>query len=84
MKMSEYYNVADVFGENVFNDTVMKERLPKKVYQKLHKTIEDGTELDLETADMIAHEMKEWAIEQGATHYTPLVPAADRSNCGEA
>ena len=70
MKMSEYYNVADVFGENVFNDTVMKERLPKKVYQKLHKTIEDGTELDLETADMIAHEMKEWAIEQGATHYT--------------
>ena len=48
--MSEYYNVADVFGENVFNDTVMKERLPKKVYQKLHKTIEDGTELDLETA----------------------------------
>ena len=59
MKMSEYYNVADVFGENVFNDTVMKERLPKKVYQKLHKTIEDGTELDLETADMIAHEMKD-------------------------
>ena len=48
----------------------MKERLPKKVYQKLHKTIEDGTELDLETADIIAHEMKEWAIEQGATHYT--------------
>ena len=68
--MSEYYNVADIFGENVFNDTVMKERLPKKVYQKLHKTIEDGTELDLETADIIAHEMKEWAIEQGATHYT--------------
>ena len=68
--MSEYYNVADIFGKNVFNDTVMKERLPKKVYQKLHKTIEDGTELDLETADIIAHEMKEWAIEQGATHYT--------------
>ena len=68
--MSEYYNVADIFGENVFNDMVMKERLPKKVYQKLHKTIEDGTELDLETADIIAHEMKEWAIEQGATHFT--------------
>lgn len=68
--MSEYYNVADVFGENVFNDTVMKARLPKKVYQKLHETIKDGTELDLATADIIAHEMKEWAIEQGATHYT--------------
>ncbi len=68
--MSEYYNVADIFGENVFNDTVMKERLPKKVYQKLHETIADGTELDLGTADIIAHEMKEWAIEQGATHYT--------------
>lgn len=68
--MSEYYNVADIFGENVFNDTVMKARLPKKVYQKLHETIKDGTELDLATADIIAHEMKEWAIEQGATHYT--------------
>lgn len=68
--MSEYFNVADIFGENVFNDTVMQERLPKKVYQKLKKTIEEGSELDLETADIIAHEMKEWAIDQGATHYT--------------
>ncbi len=68
--MSEYYNVSEIFGENVFNDTVMKKRLPKKVYQKLHEAIKDGTELDLETADTIAHEMKEWAIEQGATHYT--------------
>ena len=68
--MNEYYNVANIFGENVFNDTVMQERLPKKVYQKLKKTIEEGSELDLETADIIAHEMKEWAIDQGATHYT--------------
>ncbi len=68
--MSEYYNVSDIFGVNVFNDNVMKERLPKKVYQKLHETIQDSSELDLETADIIAHEMKEWAIEQGATHYT--------------
>ena len=56
--MNEYYNVAKIFGENVFNDTVMQERLPKKVYQKLKKTIEEGSELDLETADIIAHEMK--------------------------
>ena len=67
---TEKINVAEIFGENVFNDTVMQERLPKKVYKNLKKTIEEGKELDLETADVIAHEMKEWAIEKGATHYT--------------
>lgn len=68
--MSEALNVAEIFGEDVFNDTVMQERLPKKVYKDLKKTIEEGKELDLATADVIAHEMKEWAIEKGATHYT--------------
>ena len=68
--MSEPINVAKIFGEDVFNDTVMQERLPKKVYKDLKKTIEEGKELDLATADVIAHEMKEWAIEKGATHYT--------------
>ncbi len=68
--MSEFYNVADIFGEDVFNDSVMQERLPKKVYKDLKKMIEEGKELDLATADVIAHEMKEWAIEKGATHYT--------------
>ncbi len=63
-------NVAEIFGENVFNDTVMQERLPKKVYARLHDVIENGEELDLATADVIAHEMKEWAIEKGATHYS--------------
>ena len=67
---NEYYNVADIFGDNVFNDAVMQQRLPKKTYQKLKETIQEGKELDLETADVIAHEMKEWAIEKGATHYT--------------
>ena len=67
---TEKINVAEIFGENVFNDTVMQERLPKKVYKNLKKTIEEGKELDLETTDVIAHEMKEWAIEKGATHYT--------------
>ena len=66
----EYFNVADIFGENVFNDVTMQSRLPKKVYKKLHDVMEEGGELDLETADVIAHEMKEWAIEKGATHYT--------------
>ena len=67
---TEVINVSEIFGENVFNDTVMQERLPKKVYKNLRKTIEEGKDLDLETADVIAHEMKEWAIEKGATHYT--------------
>ena len=68
--MSEYINVSEIFGQNVFNDTVMQERLPKKIYRELKNTIEEGKELDLATADVFAHEMKEWAIEQGATHYT--------------
>ena len=70
MSEKEYYNVADIFGENVFNDSVMRERLPKGTYKKLHELLEEGKELDIETADVIAHEMKEWAIEKGATHYT--------------
>lgn len=68
--MSEFIDVKEIFGENVFNDSVMKARLPKKVYQELKKTMEEGKELDLVTADVVAHEMKEWAIEKGATHYT--------------
>ena len=48
----------------------MQERLPKKIYKDLKEIIEEGKELDLATADVIAHEMKEWAIEKGATHYT--------------
>ena len=68
--MGDFFKVSDIFGENVFNDTVMQERLPKKVYYQLKKTIEEGSDLDLATADVIAHEMKEWAIEKGATHYT--------------
>ena len=69
--MSELYrNITEIFGEDVFNDTAMRERLPKKVYQSLRRAIEEGSELSLETADVIAHEMKEWAIERGATHYT--------------
>ena len=82
--MSEAINVAKIFGEDVFNDTVMQERLPKKVYKDLKKTIEEGKELDLATADVIAHEMKEWAIEKGATHYThwfqPLTGVTDEKH----
>lgn len=68
--MSEVVNVAELFGKNVFNETVLKERLPKSVFKKLKKTIEDGAELDPSIADVVAHAMKDWAIERGATHYT--------------
>ena len=63
-------NMQDIFGEDVFNDSVMKQRLPSKVYEALKRNIEEGSELDLETADIVAHEMKAWAIEKGATHFT--------------
>jgi glutamine synthetase len=63
-------SAADLFGEDVFNASVMMERLPKSAYKKLQQVQKNGAELDLATADVIAHEMKEWAIEKGATHYT--------------
>ena len=68
--MSDVLNVSEMFGKNVFNDAVMRDRLPKSVYKKLKKTIEDGAELDPSIADVVAHAMKDWAIERGATHYT--------------
>lgn len=68
--MSEYFNIADIFGENVFSDRLMQERLPKKIYKELHKTIDEGKELDPMVAEVVAEEMKQWAIEKGATHYT--------------
>ncbi len=64
------FNVADIFGENVFNDTVMKERLPKNVYKNLKLAMTGVQELSLTDADVIANAMKDWAIEKGATHYT--------------
>jgi glutamine synthetase len=68
--MEDYVDVQELFGCDVFNDAVMQERLPKKIYKELKETIENGKELSLEVADVVAHEMKEWAIEKGATHYS--------------
>lgn len=68
--MSETVNVAEIFGKNVFSEAIMKERLPKSVFKKLKKTIEDGAELDPSIAEVVAQAMKEWAIERGATHYS--------------
>lgn len=63
-------NVPEIFGTMVFNDTVMRARLPKNIYKALEKTISRGTHLELEVANVVANSMKEWALEKGATHFT--------------
>lgn len=63
-------NVTEIFGSKVFNLPTMKERLPKEIYKSLVKTINDGTKLDINVANAVAHAMKEWALENGCTHYT--------------
>jgi len=62
--------ILEVFGSKVFNDAVMRERLPKEIYKSLRKTISEGKNLDVTMANVVAHAMKEWALENGATHYT--------------
>lgn len=63
-------NVSEIFGSMVFNDKVMKERLPKDIYQTMKKAIANGQSLDRRIADVVASAMKDWAIEKGATHFT--------------
>ena len=63
-------NIPELFGSMVFNDTVMKARLPKSAYKALRETREQGKPLDPKVADVVANEMKQWAIEKGATHFT--------------
>ena len=62
--------IPELFGSMVFNDDVMRSRLPKEVYKALTKTIEKGRTIDPAIADVVANAMKDWAIEKGATHYT--------------
>jgi len=68
--MHKQIDVTEIFGSNVFNDRVMKERLPRDTYKALRKTIQEGLPLSLEVANVVASAMKDWAIEKGATHYT--------------
>ncbi len=63
-------NVCNYYGSMVFNDQVMRDKLPKPIYQELSKTINENCPLNIEVANAVAHAMKEWAIERGATHYT--------------
>ena len=62
--------VPEMFGSMVFNDSVMHDRLPKDIYRSLKKTIDEGKDLDIGVANVVASAMKDWAIENGATHYT--------------
>ena len=64
------HDLKNVFGANVFTDALMRKRLPKAAYASLRKTIEEGTPLQIGTANAVAAEMKKWALERGATHYT--------------
>lgn len=68
--MSEVQTAADYFGCNVFNDKVMRDRLPKNIYKSVMKTKQFGIALDDEAANVVANAMKDWAIEKGATHFT--------------
>ena len=68
--MSELVNVEELFGSKVFTRATMRERLPKNVYKEVIKVMDQGGELSLEAADVVAKAMKDWAVENGATHYT--------------
>lgn len=68
--MRETVNVSEIFGSNVFNDTVMKERLSEQVYSDFKRCIDEGADLSRDTANAVASAMKEWAIEKGVTHYS--------------
>ena len=63
-------NIPEIFGENVFNENVMRDKLPKEVFKKLMKTIDLGAPLDVSIANVVANAMKDWAVDKGATHYT--------------
>ena len=62
--------VSESFGSKVFNDAVMKARLPKDTYKAMQTAIREGKRLDLSVANVVANAMKDWAIEKGATHFT--------------
>jgi glutamine synthetase len=69
-KGNEMTALVDIYGSNVFNDSIMRETLPKEIYKSLRQTIEDGSPLDPQVAEVVASVMKDWAINKGATHFT--------------
>ena len=76
--------LPEIYGENCFNDALMRERLPKSIYKEL-KEVQKGTkELSLEIAEVVASTMKDWAIEKGGNPFYSLVPAYDRPDSRKA
>jgi glutamine synthetase len=69
IEKEKFVPVSEYYGEDTFNNKVMKEKLPKDIYKKILEIINEGKTLDIATADIVAHAMKEWALEKGATHF---------------
>ena len=69
IEKEKFVPVSEYYGEDTFNNKVMKEKLPKDTYKKLLEAINEDKILDIATADIVAHAMKEWALEKGATHF---------------
>jgi len=65
-------NVAEIFGDDVFDEKMMKDRIPEETYAQIIKIMREGGDITPEIADIVAHAMKEWAVEKGATHYTHI------------
>ena len=74
--MIKIKTVTDYFGCDVFSASVMKERLPREVYDEFQRTLDTGHRLNIDVANIIANAMKDWAIEKGATHYICVGPVA--------
>ena len=73
--------VTKIFGSKVFDDRVMKAKLPAKIYNSLRRTIDEGVDLDIGVANAVASAMKDWAVENGATHYTQDVYKRQKWGC---
>ncbi len=69
IEKEKFVPVSQYYGEDTFSNKVMKEKLPKDTYKKLMEAINEDKTLDIETANIVAHAMKEWALEKGATHF---------------
>lgn len=74
-------SITELFGELVFDEDTMEQRLPKDTFRELQKTMKEGRSLNIKIANAVANAMKDWALEHGATHYTHWVSANDWSHC---
>ena len=80
----EWISITELFGTNVFSVSVMRERLPKKVFAEVTNVMENGGSMSMSTADVVAAAMKDWAVSKGATHYTHWFQPLTGSHGGKA